>query len=173
MLAVLLLSVGVGLWRGLVFELLSLAGWVLACWLAWHHGPDVAAWLPDSSVRAPWLRQLAGMLLVFLGVLIATSLAARLLRALINATPLSLPDRALGAVFGLARGLLVLVVLVAVLAVTPLAQRPFWQESQGVRLLKGWSLSLQLGWAAPSFQNIDPARSAHEAERAPHRAQAS
>lgn len=172
MLVLLLVSVAVGLWRGLVFELLSLTGWVLACWLAWRHAQDVVAWLP-GSLQSPWLRHLAAMALVFLGVLLATALAARLLRALIAATPLSLLDRSLGAVFGLARGLLLLTILVTLGSLTPAAASAPWRESQGVRLLTGWTLNLRLWWPSVSTPTALLAWPAHEADPAPQRAQAS
>ncbi|HEY8708868.1 MAG TPA: CvpA family protein, partial [Burkholderiaceae bacterium] len=80
---------------------------------------------------------------VFLVALVLWSLGARLVRALIRATPLSLIDRLLGAGFGLLRGLLVLLVVAAVVAVSPLAKAAAWQRSQGAVWLTALLQELQ------------------------------
>ena len=135
LLSLLLASVLVGLWRGLVFELMSLAGWVVAYVAAQVWSPDVALWLPIGA-RGTALNQAAGFAATFLGVLIAWSLAARLLRLVIRATPLTLIDRSLGAVFGLMRGGVLLLALTTVVAFTPAARAQAWQASQGAALLR-------------------------------------
>jgi membrane protein required for colicin V production len=68
---------------------------------------------------------------VFIGVLVLWGLVARLLRMLLHATPLSLPDRALGAAFGLARALVVMLAITTVVMLTSLAHSPAWQASRG------------------------------------------
>ena len=85
---------------------------------------------------------------VFLAALVLWSLAARLLRALIRATPLSPIDRVLGAGFGLLRGMVVLLVVAAVVALSPLARGEAWQRSQGA----GW-LNAMLHALRPVFTN--------------------
>lgn len=135
LLALLALSVLVGLWRGLVFELMSLAGWVVAYVAAQVWSPEVAGWLP-IGVRGSALNQAAGFVATFLGVLIAWTLAARLLRLVIHATPLTLIDRSLGAAFGLMRGAVLLLALATVVAFTPAARAQAWQDSQGAALLR-------------------------------------
>jgi membrane protein required for colicin V production len=71
----------------------------------------------------------------FIGALIVWGLAARLVRLLVRATPLSPIDRLLGAGFGLARGLVVLLVLATVVGLTPLFKSIAWQQSQGAMAL--------------------------------------
>ena len=128
--AFLALSVVVGLLRGFVFELLSLAGWFAAFfagrWLAQTVEPHVHVGVAGSN-----LNYVVAFAVVFLIVLVLWSLAARLVRALIHATALSLIDRLLGAGFGLLRGLVVLLLVVAVVTVSPLAKAAAWQRSQG------------------------------------------
>ena len=135
LLALLAASVLVGLWRGLVFELMSLAGWVVAYVAAQVGSPEVALWLPIGA-RGTALNQAAGFAATFLGVLIAWSLAARLLRLVIRATPLTLIDRSLGAAFGLMRGGVLLLALATVVAFTPAARAQAWQDSQGAAMLR-------------------------------------
>jgi membrane protein required for colicin V production len=133
--AVLALSVAVGLWRGFVFELMSLAGWLVAWFGAQWAAPQVLPWLPVAEPDSP-LRLAAAFSLCFLGLLVAWALLARLVRMLLHATPLSLPDRLLGAGFGALRGGVLLLALASVVALTPAAQSNAWRLSQGARWLE-------------------------------------
>ncbi|HSI58103.1 MAG TPA: CvpA family protein [Ideonella sp.] len=134
LLAVLVLSVLVGLSRGIVFEVISLAGWVVAYFVAQLYGAQLAVWLPVGMGGAAF-RVVAGFALAFFGTLIACSLLAKLARALISATPLSIVDRALGAGFGLLRGLVVLLVVTTLVMLTPASRSEWWQASQGATWL--------------------------------------
>jgi len=131
---VLVVSVLVGLSRGIVFEVISLAGWVVAYVVAQLYGAPLALWLPVGLGGAA-LRAVAGFGLAFLCTLVACSLLARLARALISATPLSVVDRALGAGFGLLRGLVVLLVVTTLVMLTPVSRSESWQASQGATWL--------------------------------------
>jgi membrane protein required for colicin V production len=129
------LSVVVGLWRGLVFELMSLVGWIVAYIVAQMFSPDVAAHLPVGRPGEA-VNIVAAFALTFIAVLITWSLLARLLRMLIHATPLTVPDRVLGGGFGLLRGVLLLLVVATLVAFLPAAQRSAaWTQSQGAAWL--------------------------------------
>jgi membrane protein required for colicin V production len=143
LLAVLAVSVVVGLWRGLVFELLSLVGWVASYVAAQVWSPAVALRLPVGAPGSA-LNQGAGFALTFLGVLIAWMLAARLVRLLIHATPLTLLDRVLGAGFGLLRGAVLLLALATVVAFTPASRTQPWQDSVGA------------AWLGAALQGLKP-----------------
>jgi membrane protein required for colicin V production len=130
LLSVLGLSVLIGLWRGLVFEVVSLLGWLVAFVIANSVGPLLAQILPIGDPSSP-LRLWAGYAIVFVLVLIACTLLARMLRALISATPLSVVDRLLGGAFGVARGALVLVIVATLVTLSPFAQSSSWQNSHG------------------------------------------
>ena len=69
LLAVLGLSLLLGVWRGLVQELLSLAGWVAAFYLAQMYAPLTANALPMEG-SSQMLRYAAGFLLTFIAVLV-------------------------------------------------------------------------------------------------------
>lgn len=132
--AVLLLSVLVGVLRGFVFELLSLLGWVAAWFAAQWFAPQVAVWLPVGAPGSA-LNLGAAFALTFIAALILWTLAARLIRLLLHATPLSLVDRLLGALFGALRGLVLLLALAVVVGLTPLAKSSAWQQSRGAHWL--------------------------------------
>ena len=130
LLAFLALSVFVGLMRGVVFELLSLAGWFAAYFAGRWFTPVFQSTIhigePGSALNYG-----ATFACVFLAALVLWSLGARLIRAMIRATPLSVLDRMFGAGFGLLRGMLVLLLVAAVVSVSPLARSAAWQRSQG------------------------------------------
>jgi membrane protein required for colicin V production len=134
LLAVLALSVLVGMVRGFVFECLSLAGWVVA-WFAAQWGAPLLA--PELPVGAPGSAPnlAAAFVLTFMAALVVWSLLARLIRLLVHATPLSLPDRLLGGGFGVLRGGVLLLAVATVVALTPAAQSAGWRGSQGARWL--------------------------------------
>lgn len=134
MLAFLAISVLAGLVRGVVFELMSLAGWFVAFFAMLWLGPVL---LPHIRVASDGsgLNLLIANASAFVGTLIVWGLLARLVRTLVRATPLSVPDRILGAGFGSIRGVVVLAVAVWAIGVTPLARGAAWQRSQGVAWL--------------------------------------
>jgi membrane protein required for colicin V production len=142
--AVLAVSVVVGLWRGLVYEVLSLIGWVVAFVVAQAYGAVVAAWLPFGGPAGSLGRLAAGFALTFLGALVVWTLLAKLVRLLISATPLSVLDRALGSLFGLVRGVVVLLAVALVVKLTPAARSPAWQASHGA------------AWLDVALQTLDP-----------------
>jgi membrane protein required for colicin V production len=134
LLAILVISVLVGVLRGLVFEVLSLAGWVAAFLVAYFAAPGLATVLPIGSPGSALNHGIAfgGLFLVSL---LVWGLIARMLRTLIRASPLSGIDRLLGAGFGAARGLLLLFVIVTVASLTPMRSSDAWRSSQGAMIL--------------------------------------
>lgn len=134
LLAVLLISMIVGIKRGFVFELLSLLGWVVAWFAAQWFAADIARFVPVGKPGGP-LNLATGFVVCFLAAIIVWSLVAHIVRFLIQATPLSIPDRALGAGFGLLRGLVLLFAVATVMALTPLGKSGAWHESRGAAWL--------------------------------------
>jgi membrane protein required for colicin V production len=127
-LGVLALSVVVGLWRGLVSEVLSLATWIVAFWVAWTFGPLVATQF-EHSITLPALRVLLGYGLCFLAVLVLGALLRFLARRLLWSIGLSGLDRLLGMLFGFARGVLLIMLVVFLAGFTGLTREAAWQES--------------------------------------------
>jgi membrane protein required for colicin V production len=134
LLVVLLLSMLVGVVRGFVFECLSLGGWLVAWFAAQWASPQLAPHLPVGTPGSG-LNLGAAFILAFIGALVAWSLLARLIRLLIHATPLSLPDRLLGAGFGLLRGGVLLLAVATAVLLTPASQSQGWRVSHGGRWL--------------------------------------
>lgn len=131
--AVLGVSLVLGVWRGLVYELMSVLGWVAAFVLAQWFAPTVAALLPMGG-SADTLRYAAGFVLVFVVAAFAAGLLAWLARKLVEATGLRPVDRTLGAAFGLVRGLVLVMAAAVVAHLTPLKHSAMWNESAGAQI---------------------------------------
>lgn len=125
---VLALSVLMGLWRGLIGEVLALACWAVALWVAWRFGPQVAEQF--KAIDLPSARLLLGYVLCFVAVLIAGAIVGFLLRKLISGSGLTGTDRLLGMVFGFARGIVLVTLVVLLLGFTPFPRDPWWHQSQ-------------------------------------------
>ena len=119
--ALLLASMLMGAWRGLVYEVLSLAGWVAAF---------LAALLPLDGAQGA-VRYAAGFILVFIVAIFACGFLAWLGKKLVDAVGLRPVDRTLGAAFGVLRGVVILLVLVVIAGLMQLHQADWWQASRG------------------------------------------
>lgn len=142
--AILAVSGLLGLLRGLLKEVLSLMAYVLAFVAAIWWGPTVYGWL-EAYIDTAMLRMGVAYAAVFLVVLLGVGLVNMTLAALIRTTGLTPADHGLGAIFGLARGLLIVLVLVALGGYTPLPQESWWQDAmfshsatEAVRHIKLW-----------------------------------
>ena len=129
-LAVLVSSMLLGAWRGLVYEVLSVLGWAASFYIALVFAPQVASLLPLQSVSEP-VRYAAGFVLVFIAAVFAAGLLALMFKKLIEAIGLRPIDRTLGAAFGLVRGGILLLAAAVVMDMTTLKQSAWWQESTG------------------------------------------
>lgn len=143
-LAILVASGLLGLVRGLIKEVLSLMAFVLAFVAAIWWGPTVYSWL-DVYIETAMLRMGIAYAAVFILVLLGIGLVNVTLAALVRTTGLTPANHGLGAVFGLARGLLFVLILVALGGYTPLPQESWWQNAmfshsatEAVRHIKLW-----------------------------------
>lgn len=127
-------SLVIGAWRGLVYEMVSLAGWVAAFWGAQWFALDAAAYLPLGGLAGP-IRYAAGFLVVFIAAIFASALLAFLAQKLVAAIGMRPADRTLGALFGLVRGAVFLLAVAVVVQITPLHEGGWWQESKGAPVL--------------------------------------
>ena len=121
-------SLLLGLWRGVVGEVIALAAWVLAFFAAVQFGGDIAQAV-FSGIGDKGLRAAAGFAAVFVGVLVIMALVRMAVSGLIKALGLGLSDRLLGLVFGVARGAMIAMVLVAAGGMTSAPQQDWWQEA--------------------------------------------
>ena len=170
LLAVIGASTVLGLMRGLIGVLASIAAWLLAGWAGLRFGAPVSVLIAGGAT--PDAGQLAaGYGLSFIAVMVLVGLVGWLLRRFVRAIGLSGVDRALGGAFGLARGSLVACLMVLLMGFTAMPREPAWQQSQVVPvLLPGaqWLRAWLPGWAAQrvDFGGPQPHSSDHEAAQA-------
>ena len=133
-LAVLLASFALGAWRGLVYEVLSVLGWIAAFVLAQWLAPDAAALLPMGQVGEA-IRYAAGFVLVFVASAFGAGLLAWLVKKLVEAVGLRPVDRVLGGVFGAARGAVAMLAVAVVVHLLVLSDSAWWHESRSAVVL--------------------------------------
>ena len=121
-------SVVISTMRGLVKEILSLLGWVAAFIVANAFGAKLAPMLP-SVIPGEALRLIVAFVVLFLGVRVLMGLLALAIGALIEATGLSLADRGLGGLFGLGRGIVIVLAGVILCGMTSIPQQAFWKDA--------------------------------------------
>ncbi len=126
-LAIVLLFFLLGLKRGLVREVISLATWVAAFLLTGRLAQWLGPHLPGLTEGS--LRDVLSMGLGFIAILLVTMVLSAALHGLVKAAGLSLEDRLLGSVFGLLRGGVALMLLVLTSGLTALPQTEVWQRS--------------------------------------------
>lgn len=125
--AILLVSLLLGLWRGFIHEVLSVLGWPIAFMLSNMYAGSIARLIPASQEA---LRLTVVYVLVFVTVLIVWGVLVRLLTKLLKATGSGWPDRVLGGLFGVLRGALVVLVLVWLAGMTAIPEQLFWRDAQ-------------------------------------------
>ncbi|MES2402441.1 MAG: CvpA family protein [Pseudomonadota bacterium] len=130
LLGVLVFSMALGAWRGLVYEVLSVLGWAVSFYAAQWFAPQVSAMLPIKSASDP-VRYAAAFVIVFIAAIFAAGLLAFLLKKLVEAIGLRPVDRTLGAAFGIVRGIILLLAATVVMDMTSLKNSDWWQESKG------------------------------------------
>ncbi len=121
-------SILLGLLRGFMREMISLAGWIAGIWLAIRFAASIGASIPWGQ-EWPLARTGAVAVLIVVLCVFAAALVGWLVRELVRAAKLSAADRTLGGVFGLARGLLIVGLAVFLVRDTTLYREPLWRES--------------------------------------------
>jgi membrane protein required for colicin V production len=146
---VLLASTAWGVWRGLVREVMSLAGWVIAFLAANLFAAPLSALVP-ASVSRPELRVLIAFVAIFFVALALAMIAALLLSKVVKAVGLGSIDRTLGALFGLLRGLLIVLVAAIAAGFTTLPSSGDWKNSVTGEQLGAVTTQLK-PWLPPAF----------------------
>lgn len=126
--AIALVSVAIGAWRGAIREIINIAAWVVAFILAHAFSADLAPYFADW-IAEPVYRTALSWLVIFVAVLIFASLLASLLSELVRKLGLSGLDRVLGAIIGVLRGGLVIVVLALAAGMTKFPQSALWKNA--------------------------------------------
>ncbi len=134
-LAVLLISMVVAFMRGASREVIGLSAWLIGAYLAFTYTP-VLQTLLETVVLTPEFRYVITFLCIIIIFLILGALGGHLVGRAMTAIGLSGLDRILGIFFGLARGLLLVVVFIMVANFTPMAKSDNWKSSRFITTLQ-------------------------------------
>jgi membrane protein required for colicin V production len=122
------ISALMSLWRGFVKEALSLFSWIAALWVAMLFFEDLASWLVDW-IETQSIRHVVAFTALFVATVLVGGLVNYLAGQLVAKTGLTATDRALGVVFGIARGVVIVAILVLLAGLTALPQDSWWHEA--------------------------------------------
>jgi membrane protein required for colicin V production len=151
---VVVLSALFGFARGFMRVVVSLAAWVFAFLLAVHLSAPLGTMLPDVG-GSPNAHYIAAFVLIIIVVLLVGALLGWLLYRLLRAIGLGFLDRLLGAVIGMARGVLIVVIGVLVAGWTSLPQQVWWQNALLAPPLVAAALSLKPWLPHPWAERLD------------------
>jgi membrane protein required for colicin V production len=126
--AVVVVSALISLVRGFVKESISLASWVLAGFIALRYFTPLSELL-EPYIESPTIRTGSGFAILFVCSLIIGAIINFMASQLVTKTGLSGTDKSLGVVFGAARGILIVIILVLLAGLTPMPSESWWKES--------------------------------------------
>ncbi len=127
-LGIIALSALISLIRGFVKESISLLTWIIAGILAFRYFSPMSELL-EPFVTSPTMRGIAGFAILFVSTLIIGAIVNFIMSQLVSKTGLSGTDKALGVVFGGARGVLIVTMVVLLASLTPMPEAQWWQDS--------------------------------------------
>jgi len=125
---ILICSIVISTFRGLIKEILSLSAWIVALLVANAYAEALAPLLPDL-VPGELARLVAAFVLLFIGVRLLMGMLSMAAEAVVKASGLTLADRGLGGLFGLGRGLVIILALVLLCGMTAIPQQDFWKHA--------------------------------------------
>jgi membrane protein required for colicin V production len=140
--AIVLVSALVGWWRGFMYELFSLIGWLAAYIVARTFSAELLPYVP-AAVGEHTARAAVAFAALFIATLIVGALFAWFLARLAKFAGLSGMDGKFGAIFGMLRGCLVVIALVWLGGLTDLPQLPFWRNALSSKPLQEAALYAQ------------------------------
>jgi membrane protein required for colicin V production len=126
--AIVAVSVILGMWRGMAYEAMSLAGWIAAYLVARLYAAEVMRYLPQA-IEGDEAKTTVAYALLFVLTLILSALVAWLTSKLVKSAGMGVSDASLGGLFGLVRGVMIVLVLVWLAGMTELPKKLFWRDA--------------------------------------------
>ena len=139
--AVVLAFAGIGALRGALREILSVAVWVLALFMAWLFSKSASTWF--SGFSDPTFRHMLAFVVLFACVFVLASLASFVLHLILGVAVPTTSARIAGGVLGALRGVLMLLIIVSLAGLTSFPQKPWWRGSELVIYFQSMAQSLQ------------------------------
>ncbi|MGE4350203.1 MAG: CvpA family protein [Candidatus Berkiella sp.] len=129
-LAVIIFSILIGLFRGFIKESISLVTWISAIVLAIVFSGPFSSIL--TFTKEPFIRTIAAFFIIFILTVLVGSIINFFVGKLVRSTPFSSPDRVLGGAFGLFRGVVIVTIVVLLAGLTPLTKADTWTSSYSI-----------------------------------------
>ena len=125
---VVLLFAIIGIVRGFIREVLSLASWILAFWAAFSFADPISNMF-TSYIDAPVLRIIAAFAALFVGTLLLLTIVSYFIHKLVSVRGIRGTDRVLGGLFGGLKGAVIIAALMLLAYETVLPQEEWWRTS--------------------------------------------
>lgn len=154
---VLALSILLAYARGFTRELIALLAWVLGFFAALAFSPLVGAWLPEFG-GSPVVRYIVAFVAIMILSIVLGALVAWPLSTVIRKSGLGFVDRFLGGVFGIARGVVLVLAFVLIAGLTSLPRQDWWQNAALAPVLVAAALSCSPWLPAEWVQRLDYSR---------------
>ncbi|RMH16514.1 MAG: CvpA family protein [Gammaproteobacteria bacterium] len=147
-LLLIVLSILLGAYRGFIKEFFSVVVWVTAATVSILYAPQVQKMLGDM-LPAGEVGLILAFLLIFIGAFFLLSVVTYVLSKLVRRSALRGADVSMGAMFGLLRGIVMMVLLVWMVntLLPSLKQSSQWQSSMLVYYFSqvpGWVMEMDL-----------------------------
>lgn len=152
--AIIALSALISVIRGFVKETISLVTWIVAGILAFRYFAPLAVVL-EPFVDSSTIRNITAFGVLFLSTLVIGAIINFIMNQLVDRTGLSGTDKALGVIFGAARGVLIVTMIVLLASLTPMPEASWWQDSAMMgffQQLATWLKGIVPANAADSFK---------------------
>jgi membrane protein required for colicin V production len=149
-LGIIVLSALISLIRGFVKESISLISWIIAGVIAFRYFAPMSELL-EPYLSSPMVRSITAFAILFVCTLLVGAIVNFIMSQLVSKTGLSGTDKALGVVFGAARGVLIVTLIVLLASLTPMPNTEWWQDSAMVGFFQ------QLGEWVKAFIPADAA----------------
>lgn len=140
--ALIALSAILSLFRGFVKEAVALTTWLIALWVAMTFYEPLSQWM-GNWITLVSAQKITAFAVLFIAVLLMGAVINYLAGMLVSKTGLSGTDKMLGMVFGVARGGVIVAIMVLLAGLTPFPQDPWWQESQFLGYFQEFALWLR------------------------------
>ena len=148
-LTIIALSIILSVMRGLVREVLAILGWIAAFYVAMTYSTQLLPMMPTDIPTEP-LRIMAAFLVLFLATLLVTSLLAIALSAILKKVGLGWLNRLLGVFFGVARGVLIVCIIVFLAGLTDAPKDARWRNAMFSAPIEAMVIAM-LPWVSTSI----------------------
>ncbi|UOF93902.1 MAG: CvpA family protein [Bordetella sp.] len=125
---ILFLSFILGVVRGFIKEIFSLLSYSLAALGTFWYGTYISGFF-EFYIENLSLRLIIAYLLTFISILVSISIIGMISGTLIRAIGLSTIDHGLGGVFGLIRGMLIIIALILLSEYTSFSEELWWKNA--------------------------------------------